>query len=216
MYHILTTLAECAVLLFTCIGWFVGDPHLVTLDGLEYTFNGRGEFTLLTTHDDQFTIQGRMVPLPAATETNNGGTVLTSISLSAGYDVIELRADDERILVLINGTRFQLSVGLWHHFVGYTIVYHDSYNMRVLMNDGVTVNLVITQSTEYKYFTGIMLSVGEEFSGEMRGLLGNYNDDPSDDLVPRNSLLSLSPNSTVQEIHESFGMSCKLLCCVCI
>ena len=28
-----------------------GDPHLVTLDGHKYTFNGRGEFTLTETSD---------------------------------------------------------------------------------------------------------------------------------------------------------------------
>ena len=28
-----------------------GDPHLTTLDGLSYTFNGHGEFTLIRSTD---------------------------------------------------------------------------------------------------------------------------------------------------------------------
>ena len=28
-----------------------GDPHLTTLDGLSYTFNGHGEFTLIKSTD---------------------------------------------------------------------------------------------------------------------------------------------------------------------
>ena len=36
-----------------------GDPHIETLDGLEYTFNGIGEYTMLTTFDGSFTLQAR-------------------------------------------------------------------------------------------------------------------------------------------------------------
>jgi len=39
--------------------WVFGDPHVRTLDGLEYTFNGLGEYTLIETTDKNFTLQGR-------------------------------------------------------------------------------------------------------------------------------------------------------------
>ena len=39
-----------------------GDPHLATLDGLRYTFNGKGEFFILEI-PDVFTLQGRAEPL---------------------------------------------------------------------------------------------------------------------------------------------------------
>lgn len=196
------------------IGWFVGDPHLVTLDGVQYTFNGKGEFILITTtttiqFEDRFVVQGRMVPLATATQPNSG-TVFSSISVLAGYDVIEMRADDERILVLINGTHSDLPIGLWRHqFIDYTIIIHDSSNVRVLLNKGA-VSLVLTQSTNHKYFTAITVSVSDTFAGKTTGLLGNNNNDTSDDLLPRNGSWPLPLNSTSQEIHESFGMSCKL------
>ena len=31
--------------------WMRGDPHFTTMDGLTYTFNGRGEFVLLRTYE---------------------------------------------------------------------------------------------------------------------------------------------------------------------
>ena len=40
-------------------GWFYGDPHIRTLDGFEYTFNGLGEYTLIETTHGEFTLQGR-------------------------------------------------------------------------------------------------------------------------------------------------------------
>ena len=54
-----------------------GDPHIVTLDGLKYTFNGKGEFTLVETHDNGFTLQGRMQQ--PQNEDNVPGTVFTAI-----------------------------------------------------------------------------------------------------------------------------------------
>ena len=39
--------------------WLWGDPHIVTLDGLSYTYNGIGEYWLINGTD--FSLQGRTV-----------------------------------------------------------------------------------------------------------------------------------------------------------
>ena len=43
------------------IGSNFGDPHITTLDGLEYTFNGYGEYIMLTMHTGsiKFDLQAR-------------------------------------------------------------------------------------------------------------------------------------------------------------
>ncbi len=45
--------------------WFWGDPHITTLDGRVYTFNGWGEYTLLSidTEESSFRLQGRTQPV---------------------------------------------------------------------------------------------------------------------------------------------------------
>ena len=52
---------------YTCIhiAWFWGDPHITTLDGRVYTFNGWGEYTLLSIEngDTSFRLQGRTQPV---------------------------------------------------------------------------------------------------------------------------------------------------------
>ena len=47
------------------IAWFWGDPHITTLDGRVYTFNGWGEYTLLSIEngDTSFRLQGRTQPV---------------------------------------------------------------------------------------------------------------------------------------------------------
>ena len=51
-------------------GW--GDPHFDSLDGLQYTFNGWGEFVLyklLDSDQEQFAVQARTQPVNASDST---------------------------------------------------------------------------------------------------------------------------------------------------
>lgn len=40
-----------------------GDPHFITFDGVKYSFNGKGEYTLVTSEKKHLTIQGRTEPV---------------------------------------------------------------------------------------------------------------------------------------------------------
>jgi len=46
-------------------------------------------------------------------------------------------------------------------------------------------------------------------AGSLRGLLGNYNGNSADDLLPRYGS-PLPGNATMREIHFKFGLTCKL------
>ena len=56
--------------------WLYGDPHFRTLDGFEYTFNGLGEYTLVTVDSKIFTLQCR-TQLPNSTDK---ATVITAFA----------------------------------------------------------------------------------------------------------------------------------------
>lgn len=40
-----------------------GDPHFITFDGTSYSFNGKGEYTLVESLEKKLTIQGRTEPV---------------------------------------------------------------------------------------------------------------------------------------------------------
>lgn len=40
-------------------GWFWGDPHIITTDGLSYTFNGQGEYLFTKIGHNDTVIQAR-------------------------------------------------------------------------------------------------------------------------------------------------------------
>lgn len=56
--------------MFSYLAAIYGDPHVKTFDGLEYTFNGRGEFRLLRSTRLNFELQGRFEKPPNATCNN--------------------------------------------------------------------------------------------------------------------------------------------------
>ena len=43
-------------------GWFWGDPHIKTLDGGNYTFNGLGEYVMIDAQNSAFQLQARTGP----------------------------------------------------------------------------------------------------------------------------------------------------------
>lgn len=53
---------------WSLIGFGTGDPHIATLDNRTYTFNGRGEYTLVENVMTGFALQGRTEPV---SETSN-------------------------------------------------------------------------------------------------------------------------------------------------
>ena len=55
-------------------GW--GDPHITTIDGRRYTFNGLGEYVLLRTSNSNFEFQGRTEKVP-----NSAATVFSAFAL---------------------------------------------------------------------------------------------------------------------------------------
>lgn len=64
---------------------------MITLDGVEYTFNGYGEFKILNVLPIMFTLQGRM-QTPSG---GSGGTVYTAFATKEnGSDTVQVISRD--------------------------------------------------------------------------------------------------------------------------
>lgn len=71
------------ILLHLTTATVFGDPHFVTFDGLEYTFNGKGEFVLLRadTPKQNLNVQGRFEQVP---HNRYGDVMATQLTAIAG------------------------------------------------------------------------------------------------------------------------------------
>src|SRR5690606_3967290 len=79
----------------------IGDPHLTTVDGTEYEFQGAGEFVLLRGAAGGVGIQVRYEPL--FRDSDYGVSVRTAVAARVGdhrvgwYDTGEVRVDGEPV-----------------------------------------------------------------------------------------------------------------------
>ena len=188
------------------VGWMGGDPHLLTLDGHQYTFNGRGEFILIETRDDRFTLQGRMIPAENDDGTESLGTVFSAIvAKQYDSDVVEFRASVFGVLVFINGLEIEIEVSL-----------PEAYNSVIVSNKGndtysatFSTGVYLEVMQRNGFLSTIVVSLLPTYFDLTQGLMGVYNDDPSDDLLPRNSSTPLPLNSSLEKVHYEFGLTCK-------
>ena len=79
------------------LGALFGDPHFITLDSVEYTFNGYGEYTILNANNAEFLLQGRMQPLPDGQGVKSPATGFTAFAMmQTGSNRIQV-SDDEKL-----------------------------------------------------------------------------------------------------------------------
>ncbi|XP_072228345.1 sushi domain-containing protein 2-like [Leuresthes tenuis] len=157
-----------------------GDPHFITFDGVSYSFNGKGEYTLLTSAEKQLTIQGRTEP-PTVNGNTINATKLSSVAMrEASSDIVEVRLDSghDRLEVLHNEKVLSFAEQSWMDLHGVFVFSPTSTNVTVMFPSGAGVEVRLTEET---MMTTVLLP--EEFKETSLGLLGNMNGDAKDDLV---------------------------------
>ncbi|KAL5014539.1 hypothetical protein ScPMuIL_008809 [Solemya velum] len=192
-----------------------GDPHIRTFDGQDYTFNGVGEFILMEDISGQMQVQVR-----AEQYVNDNGNysrilyclpVLPQKERRNMSDTVEVRLNSIRVVdVLINGVIVEMdgtepdsTVPFNGGYTTFENIPDGSKVITVALTD-VAVSLRIEAKNR---MLNIMPSIGSKFfEGKMRGLLGNYDGDLSNDFLPRVGPMTPS-NSSSTDIHYDFGMT---------
>ncbi|OWF44878.1 Sushi, nidogen and EGF-like domain-containing protein 1 [Mizuhopecten yessoensis] len=193
-----------------------GDPHFTTLDGLPYTFNGVGEFILLKHINDTFSAQVRMEQVAGPNGVLRKASVITAFSAKTlnVSDTVEVRLNSIRVAdVLVNGEIVDFTHYRSLHFIGVstTMTEHNS-------TDGSSkqINIIFTDPSlafrilAYPSLLNVVVVSGSDsLRGNITGLLGNYNDNATDDFTTGDGRI-LSPNTTAREIHREFGSTWRV------
>ncbi|XP_068880641.1 mucin-4 isoform X3 [Aphelocoma coerulescens] len=181
-----------------------GDPHITTLDGLTYTFNGLGDFVLLLASDAQtsFILQGRTAQTGMAQATNFVAFAAQYISNTTTTVEWTLGSHDD-IQVLLNNETIQFS---YSQDLGDKVYYSPG----VLLINASSVTAVFngTISVSISAASGILsvvCSLPDWYRNSTRGLLGVWDHDPTDDFQMPNGT-STPVNSSEEEIY-SYGMT---------
>ncbi|GAB1608679.1 hypothetical protein Ahia01_001152300, partial [Argonauta hians] len=200
--------------------WTFGDPHIQTLDGFKYSFNGYGEYVLLkilnkTTDNEIMEVQARTTP----TKDSNGKPINATIfSAFAMKDLttnataqIELGSDEKTLVVYHKGidltTAFQSKTDYILPDTEMTVKRNiDSNNNTQSVSCLFKSGIDITISVGIRMLS-ISVSIPESLKNDIttKGLMGVYNDDTTDDLTTPDGNI-LPSNSSEEYIYYNFGL----------
>lgn len=185
-----------------------GDPHIVTLDGFKYTFNGLGEFVLIETDSNRFSLQGRMVQAVDDVGSPISATVFSAIAGKELYsDTVqfELADDDNEVNVLINGELIDFDGLPEQQFNNVSVRGGGGNSATAVFSSGVYVEVRAANGI----LSTLLVSLADCYRSQTSGLMGNYNRDVSDDLLPRGASSPIPLTSNLIDIHNLFGVTCK-------
>ena len=154
-------------------GWSWGDPHLATFDGVAYDFHGAGDYVLMEHASSDSIIQTRYVRADDA-------------RYSAQY-ALAVRVGDRTVVlyenktagsepVVLDGRQVPFQTGGWYEDEDLRIqrIRHWTF---VRFTNGLS---VATSSGRTNRF-----HIPSAWAGEVRGLLGNDDGNPANDIVRR-------------------------------
>nr|ACH87536.1 matrilin-like protein [Platynereis dumerilii] len=189
-----------------------GDPHFTTIDGLQYTFNGHGEFLALqatkvnnASSEDNFFLQ-------VGTKQRNASENATVFyKIVAQQQVLNNSASDSSSLVEFNVANGALDVYIDKvKTTNFSTIKQASIN--ALSNSSYSVTfLKYTYTVVATLFPGGILSFQLILSGQtsgvtFKGLLGNNDGNPANDLKYRNGTQLNSATATESDIYD-MGLS---------
>lgn len=204
------------ILVFFFKAWFFGDPHISTLDGQQFTFNGLGDYVLTRTQDYTFHIHGRTKrPRTSRGELSNA-TVFSGFALKAKTsDTVQILFDASFQGNLSITVKQQADSSCTNHtieyfdeardFVGMSIERSSVNNKSIIVSFPSGFSIEVTPGIELLQIT---VSADEDLMNSTRGLLGNFNGNKTDDLQYPNGT-TISVNATEEEIFD-LGQKCKL------
>ncbi|XP_011160726.2 protein mesh isoform X2 [Solenopsis invicta] len=194
-----------------------GDPHFVTFDNVEYTFNGKGEFVLLRVNDikDKLDVQGRFEQMPPNMFGPVMATHLTSVAVRGNNSAtIEVRLRPKhaqwryRLDVFADGQRiyFDRPALKFQHFPG-VVVYTPTYILNqseviVMLDTGAGVEVV-----ENEGFLSTRVYLPWSYLNKTRGLFGIWNFDKTDDLTsPSGYQVPIGSVNSSRTVHTDFAL----------
>ncbi|XP_022809829.1 mucin-like protein [Stylophora pistillata] len=187
---------------------FWGDPHLLTLDGFQYTFNGLGDYVLVRTLDGSVHLHAR-TKRPVTTEGGlSNATVISALAFKTkDSDKGQIAFDDSvpgNLSFTITGMdgsckNFTIAdFGEGKDFTGMSIERSTINNNTAIISFPSGLSIEVSPGLE-------LLQLGVKAPGDMmnktEGLLGNFNGDKTDELMYPNGT-KISSNSTEQEIFH--------------
>ena len=149
-----------------------------------------------------------MVPIDTSTSDTPIATVFTAVLARELFsDTVQFEIINNQIAVIVSGTVIDLSSITEQGFANVTINYLGEDTFSATFSSGAYLEV----REENEMFSVVVVALPQGFMEKnTRGLMGSFNGNSTDDLLPRLGQQPLSLNGSLQEIHAQFGITCKL------
>lgn len=180
-----------------------GDPHLITFDGLRYSFQTVGEYTLVKSNDGQFAVQARQTPV------NSNLSLNSAVAMKLGSDRLSFYTKDfpdgdTTTPVRLNGQPTKISGGKISLPGGGMIAQSgNTYVVDSPTGEKVVISPLSAGGNPYFNISILVYNQPTRYSG----LLGNVNGNPNDDQEIQDGGNVLQIQSTYGEIQKVFNLA---------
>ncbi|CAI9175609.1 unnamed protein product [Rangifer tarandus platyrhynchus] len=212
LYQLRRPPISCAGYQPSSLAWIVGDPHITTLDGVNYTFSGLGDFLLVRTQDrnSSFLLQGRTAQTCSANATN-------FIGFAAEYRSSSLHPITVQWLLKPNNT---IHVQLNNQTIAFEANGEDAKDQEIFSSSGVIMThygSTVSASFDGAVAVSVLASsnilhiscgLSKGYQNHTEGLMGFWNGNPDDDFrMPNGSTI---PKRSSEEMLFHYGMTWKI------
>ncbi|KAL3868276.1 hypothetical protein ACJMK2_041103, partial [Sinanodonta woodiana] len=192
-----------------------GDPHITTLDGRSFTFNGWGEYTLMTVNTSAtgvFDLQARTDRAERKDGNFSDATIFTAFAAKDDIGIsvhVELNRSKTGIIIYAKSSPYEIN------FQDYTKAFFDTttefsivtsylslkrngqtHSLSALFSSGISV--IISAAVK---MLSIEVAIPNTYKGRVQGLMGNFDGDDTNDFMYRNGT-SLNASSSDRDIFR--------------
>ncbi|XP_035679474.1 mucin-like protein [Branchiostoma floridae] len=191
--------------------WFWGDPHIITLDGKGYTFNGLGEYLLFHVDDGNYTaqVQARTNKAPGSDKATVFTAVVVNENDGLGVQLNINNQSEAGMDLYINGTLQDIleydNTTSNHTLLEDMLFSRPTTNsFKIQLSSGISLT-----TTSEKNMLAVVVSAPDEYMNSTQGLLGYWDGDETNDFTAFNGSV-LDVNASESDIFKYFGQSFQL------
>ena len=173
-----------------------GDPHLTTMDGLKYNFQGYGEFVAVKSTTDNFEVQARQVDV----YNTNRVTLNTAVAVRTGSDVICALVNPLRLY--LNNIKLPSDFGTITLTDGSTL-FRDATDIKLSTVQG---DVILIRWLNTGWLLDYMITLGDSRKGKVAGIFGNFDGNSQNDLMLSNGT-PISADSLFPKFADSWRIT---------